>query len=106
MSKTSKKSAHQVAREAIQKKIESQVDKYLEQLKTEGKTLQNTPEELNAFFVSGALAGLSKIESLAAKTYFKSKLPYTQWRERIAKDPDALADDIIHFRELEEGNDR
>ena len=83
--------------EERRKEIETKVDEYIEKK----KELLHTPEALMDFYVSGIFVGMNKYERFHAKTYFKSKLPYTEWREMVSKDPESLIDDIEHYRELQ-----
>ena len=62
-----------------------------------------TPENLFQFYRSGVLSGLSREDSLHAKHYFKSLLPFKEYRESRGKDKEKRINDIIHFQELIEG---
>jgi len=96
---------------AMQKKVEKRVDDYIKSKEVKddtGKVIDNpvlvvSPENLMDFFVSGVLSGLNKEERYYAKNYFKSKLPFKEYRESRGKDKDLRIADILHFKELIEG---
>ncbi len=62
-----------------------------------------TPENMFQFYRSGVLSGLNRDDTLYAKHYFKSLLPFQEYRESRGKDKEKRIDDIIHFQELIEG---
>jgi len=101
------------AKKAREKKIEAKVNKYVksnEKKDDNGIVIDNpvlvvTPENLLAFYRSGVLSGLNKEEALYAKHYFKSLLPFKEYRESRGKNRELRIDDIIHFQELMEGGD-
>lgn len=84
--------------EEKRKEIEDKVDEYILSI----KELTHTPETLSAFLISGVLVGMDREEKLCAKVYFKTKLPYKEWVKIIRSDPQALGDDMLHFRKLQE----
>jgi len=96
---------------AMHKKVEKKVDAYIKSKEVKddtGKVIDNpvlvvAPETLMDFFVSGVLSDLNKEERYYAKIYFKSKLPFKEYRESRAKNKDLRIEDIIHFKELQEG---
>ena len=87
------------------------VDKYVKSKETKDETgvvignpvLVVTPENLLEFYRSGVLSGLNKEDAFFAKHYFKSLLPFKEYRESRGKDKEKRIDDIIHFQELMEG---
>ena len=93
------------------KKIEKKVNAYIKsnEIKDENgvitgnSVLTVTPETLLNFFTSGTISGLSRKESLYAKHYFKSKLPFAEYKRSRGKDKELRIADIKHFQELMEG---
>lgn len=93
------------------KEIEKKVNDYIkskERKDENGVVIDNpvlvvAPETLMNFFVSGVISGLNKKEAFYAKHYFKSKLPFAEYRKSRAKDKNKRIADILHFRELMEG---
>lgn len=92
----------------ITKEIDKKVSKYIKSLDEKddegvvtGTKLANTPECLNAFFRSGIYSELTKEEGLYAKTKFKEKLPYKEWRQSIRDNPDQLTEEILRHQELD-----
>ena len=99
------------AKRARKAEIEKKVDKYVKSMENKdenGVVIDNpvlvvTPENLFQFYRSGVLSGLNREDSLHAKHYFKSLLPFKEYRESRGKDKEKRIDDIIHFQELIEG---
>ena len=93
------------------KMIEKKVDTYIKknEIKDEtGTVISNpvlvvAPESILNFFRSGVCAGLNKEETFHAKHYYKSKLPFAEYRRTRGKDKELRIADILHFRELQEG---
>lgn len=93
------------------KEIEKKVDAYIknnEKKDETGNVIDNpvlvvTPEALLDFFVSGVLSGLNREEAFYAKHYYKSKLPFAEYKRTRGKDKELRIADILHFRELIEG---
>jgi len=99
------------AKRTHEAEIKKKVDKYVkskENKDDDGVVIGNpvlvvTPENLIQFFRSGVLSGLDKEDAFFAKQYFKSLLPFKEYRESRGKDKEKRIDDIIHFQELIEG---
>ena len=99
------------AKRKREKEIEKKVDKYVKSMENKDENgvvidnpvLVGTPENLFQFYRSGVLSGLNREDSLHAKHYFKSLLPFKEYRESRGKDKEKRIDDIIHFQELIEG---
>ena len=96
-------------KEEVVKKIEKAVNKYIKSFDTKdekgiktGNSLIHEPEVLQAFLKSGIMVGLTREVRLHAKTYFKENLPYKEWVISIRTDPQKLANDMLHFRKLQE----
>ena len=93
------------------KEIEKKIDLYIKSCEVkddagiviDNSALKVQPEVLQRFFYSGACSGLNKQEVSFAKEYFKSKLPFAEYKRTRGKDKELRIEDILHFRELQEG---
>lgn len=96
--------------EKTEAKIIKQVDKYIDglaeytQIGTKkvlvDSGLKNDHDTLLEFYKQKFFLDLkTDNERFVAKQYFKSKLPYREWRERISKTPGLLAQQIEDFEE-------
>lgn len=79
------------------KEIQAGVDQYINTIITDGRDLANSPQELFEFYRSDAYYRLEKRERRIAKEYFKSQLPYTEWRENVSKDRNRLLEEIEDY---------
>lgn len=101
------------AKKAKEAEIMKKIDKYVKSRENKdenGVVIDNpilvvTPENLLEFYRSGVLSGLNKEDAHFAKHYFKSLLPFKEYRESRGKDREKRIDDIIHFQELMEGGE-
>lgn len=90
------------------KAIEKDVDNYCKSLETKdengvvtGTALTNEPTTLLALYRQTFWLTLPTDEQrLHAKFYFKSKLPYKAWAERMSKTPGALRSAVEDFQEM------
>ena len=76
------------------KEIEAGVDQYINTITTSGRDLANSPQELFEFYKSDAYYRLDREERRIAKEHFKSKMPYTEWRENVTRDREQLVEEI------------
>jgi hypothetical protein len=96
--------------EKEKKKIEKEVDKYIKSLAKKDETgtiiddgLRNSPDMLLALYKEKFFLELTEDDArFYAKMYFKDKLPYKQWRERIGKEGGELARQIEDFQEMQD----
>ena len=99
------------AKRKRENEIKKIVDKYVksnERKDDAGVVIDNpilvvTPENMQVFYRSGVLSGLNREEALFAKHYFKSLLPFKEYRESRAKDKNLRIADLIHYKEFIEG---
>ena len=100
-----------LAKRAREAELKAIVDKYVKSKERKdelGNVIDNpvlvvTPENMIEFYRSGVFSGLNRENSLFIKHYFKSLLPFKEYRESRGKDKELRIADIIHFQELMDG---
>ena len=88
------------------KKIEKEVEKYIKSLaEKDGQGniindgLNNDFETLEALYRQPFFIEMNYDYRLIAKHYFKSKLPYKEWRDKVSKNKMFLDQEIEDFQE-------
>ena len=90
----------------ISKQKQIELKKKVEDYKNSlGRELNNTPEELRKFNISGIHVGLNKHEQMFVKQYFKELLPYKEWRAMAKSKKDFIYHEVEHWHDFIEGGE-